>query len=41
MHDDTNIKMPILRVDGAAAQNKYLMQFQADILDTPVERLLT
>lgn len=38
MHDDTNIKMPILRVDGAAAQNKYLMQFQADILDTPVER---
>ncbi|MBU3851629.1 MAG: glycerol kinase GlpK [Candidatus Paralactobacillus gallistercoris] len=38
MEDDTNIKMPILRVDGAAAQNKYLMQFQADILDTPVER---
>ena len=32
------IKIPALRVDGGAANNDYLMQFQADILGTPVER---
>lgn len=38
MYKDTNIKIPALRVDGGAARNDYLMQFQADILGTPVER---
>jgi glycerol kinase len=27
-----------LRVDGGASQNDWLMQFQADVLDVPVER---
>ena len=38
MYKDTKIKIPALRVDGGAARNDYLMQFQADILGTPVER---
>ena len=29
---------PILRVDGGAAANDWLMQFQADLLDRPIER---
>ena len=28
----------MLRVDGGAANNDYLMQFQADILNIPIER---
>ncbi len=32
------LKVPALRVDGGAAANDWLMQFQADILDIPVER---
>lgn len=38
MEKDTGIKIPTLRVDGGAAKNNYLLQFQADILDTPIER---
>jgi glycerol kinase len=38
MYKDTGITIPALRVDGGAAKNDYLMQFQADILDTPIER---
>lgn len=38
MHKDTGIDIPTLKVDGGAAKNKYLLQFQADILDTPVQR---
>lgn len=38
MQEDTNIKIPVLKVDGGATNNDYLMQFQADILDTPVQR---
>jgi glycerol kinase len=30
--------VPALRVDGGAAANDWLMQFQADLLDIPVER---
>jgi glycerol kinase len=30
--------VPALRVDGGAAANDWLMQFQADVLDVPVER---
>ncbi|MDM5145562.1 Glycerol kinase [Lactococcus lactis] len=31
MGEDTGIKIPILKVDGGATNNEYLMQFQADI----------
>jgi glycerol kinase len=32
------IRVPVLRVDGGAAANNWLMQFQADLLGIPVER---
>jgi glycerol kinase len=32
------LNVPALRVDGGAAANDWLMQFQADILGLPVER---
>ncbi|WP_076149189.1 glycerol kinase GlpK [Ligilactobacillus murinus] len=38
MQEDTGIDIPVLKVDGGAANNDYLMQFQADILNTPVQR---
>ncbi|MGM0215252.1 glycerol kinase GlpK [Enterococcus sp. AZ109] len=38
MQADTGIKIPVLKVDGGAAKNEYLMQFQSDILDTPIQR---
>ncbi|MCT6807835.1 MAG: FGGY-family carbohydrate kinase, partial [Bombilactobacillus sp.] len=38
MHADTKIKIPKLKVDGGAANNDYLMQFQADILGIEIER---
>ena len=38
MQHDTSIDIPLLKVDGGAANNNYLMQFQADILDTAVQR---
>lgn len=38
MQIDAGIKIPALRVDGGAANNNYLMQFQADILGTKIER---
>lgn len=38
MQEDTGIKIPVLKVDGGAANNEYLMQFQADILDKPIQR---
>ena len=37
MEADTGVDMASLRVDGGASQNGFLMQFQADILDRPVE----
>lgn len=37
MQKDTGIEIPTLKVDGGAAKNKYLLQFQADILNTPVQ----
>ncbi|MFK0571565.1 glycerol kinase GlpK [Endozoicomonas sp.] len=36
MQQDSGIKLAQLRVDGGAANNEFLMQFQADMLDTPV-----
>lgn len=38
MQDDAGIEISKLRVDGGAAKNNYLMQFQADILDAKIER---
>ncbi|PCS01035.1 glycerol kinase GlpK [Lactococcus fujiensis] len=38
MQEDTGIDIPVLKVDGGAANNEYLMQFQADILDIPLQR---
>lgn len=38
MQDDTGIKIPVLKVDGGAANNEYLMQFQSDILNVPIQR---
>lgn len=38
MEKDAQLDLQTLRVDGGACANNFLMQFQADILDTPVER---
>ncbi len=38
MQADSNIEMRELRVDGGAARNDLLMQFQADVLGVPVVR---
>ncbi len=38
MQADTGITLKALRVDGGAAANGFLMQFQADLLGVPVER---
>ncbi|MCB0541303.1 MAG: glycerol kinase GlpK, partial [Bacteroidetes bacterium] len=38
MEKDSGIHLNTLRVDGGACANNLLMQFQADILNTPVER---
>jgi len=38
MEEDSNIKLQSLKVDGGAVVNNFLMQFQADILSTTVER---
>ncbi|MCK9274925.1 MAG: glycerol kinase GlpK [Syntrophales bacterium] len=41
MSDDAGIQAEELRVDGGAAANDLLLQFQADILDIPVLRPVT
>lgn len=38
MEEDSGIKLTSLKVDGGAAANNFLMEFQADILGTPVDR---
>ncbi|MBK0347046.1 glycerol kinase GlpK [Aerococcaceae bacterium zg-ZJ1578] len=38
MQQDTQLSIPQLRVDGGAAMNRYLMQFQADILNIEISR---
>jgi glycerol kinase len=38
MTDDSGLPLSDLRVDGGAAANDWLMQFQADVLGTPVRR---
>jgi glycerol kinase len=38
MRADAGIEIPLLRVDGGGTANKFLMQFQADILGIPIQR---
>ncbi|ADI00044.1 glycerol kinase GlpK [Salisediminibacterium selenitireducens] len=38
MNADSGIDLKTLRVDGGAVANNFLMQFQSDILNVPVER---
>lgn len=38
MEADSEISLKSLRVDGGVVKNNFLMQFQSDILDVPVER---
>lgn len=38
MTSDTGIALKSLRVDGGAVKNDFLMQFQSDMIDVPVER---
>src|SRR5262249_13547269 len=38
MQGDSSIELSELRVDGGAARNDFLMQFQADMLGIPVVR---
>ncbi|MFP3358055.1 glycerol kinase GlpK [Planococcus sp. SIMBA_143] len=38
MIEDAGIELKTLRVDGGAVANDFLVQFQSDILDVPVER---
>ncbi|RDY23511.1 glycerol kinase [Romboutsia maritimum] len=38
MQDDSKIELKGLKVDGGACANNFLMQFQADILDTEIYR---
>ena len=38
MEKDSGIRLSSLKVDGGASANNFLMQFQSDILDTPVDR---
>lgn len=37
MRNDSGINIDVMRVDGGAVVNKFLMQFQADILGIPVD----
>src|ERR687893_2358149 len=37
MGDDSGMQVPTFRSDGGAAANRWMMQFQADILGVPVE----
>jgi glycerol kinase len=38
MQEDSGISISVLRVDGGAARNNTLLQFQADLLGIPVVR---
>jgi glycerol kinase len=38
MEGDGSVRLRELRVDGGAARNDLVMQFQADVLDVPVVR---
>ncbi|WP_342043539.1 glycerol kinase GlpK [Bacillus sp. OTU2372] len=38
MEADSGIELKALRVDGGAVKNNFLMEFQSDLLNVPVER---
>ncbi|HZJ82890.1 MAG TPA: glycerol kinase GlpK [Clostridia bacterium] len=38
MEEDSGIQLKILKVDGGAVENNFLMQFQSDIIDVEVHR---
>ncbi|MEI7482795.1 MAG: glycerol kinase GlpK [Elusimicrobiota bacterium] len=38
MERDSGIKLKVLKVDGGAVVNNFLMQFQSDILGVPIDR---
>ncbi len=38
MKEDSDCEIPILKVDGGASANSFLMQFQSDIMDVTVQR---
>ncbi len=38
MEADADVKLQMLKVDGGASANNFLMQFQADMMDVPVSR---
>lgn len=38
MEEDSSIKLNTLKVDGGAVANNFIMQFQSDILNVPVDR---
>ncbi len=38
MQEDSNIDLASLKVDGGASMNNFLMQFQSDIVNVPVNR---
>ncbi|MDD4583869.1 MAG: glycerol kinase GlpK [Eubacteriales bacterium] len=38
MEEEAGIKLSVLKVDGGAAANEFLMQFQSDLIRVPVER---
>lgn len=38
MQEDSNIDLAALKVDGGASMNNFLMQFQSDIVNVPVNR---
>ena len=38
MQEDAGLRLSELKVDGGASANNFLMQFQADVIRTPVQR---
>jgi glycerol kinase len=38
MQADTQLKIPVMKVDGGGSLNNFLMQFQSDILAVPIQR---
>jgi glycerol kinase len=41
MEKDAGIKVPLLKVDGGGTANRFLLQFQSDILGIPIQRTAT
>ena len=39
MEANARLKVPLLRVDGGGTANKFLLQFQSDILGVPIQRM--